>query len=227
MGLGRGTALAPLGYSEWLRSSVPKAFIVFSDDDEGGPDDQNPLTPEQFVEALTELAPEHFGTPEAPNFSFHSVVGLKEKADPSEIYLPSEPIEMELCSGGGAAVPVPGLTYQALSIATGGVRFPICTVADFDVAFEAIARQIADTAELCEFAIPEPPDGSVVDPDAIGVRLEGSGAGPEDLVQVPSVAACADGSFYVDAGRIHLCPGTCDRVRAEPPPRLEVLLACH
>jgi len=220
--------LAPLGYSAWLRAEASKAFVLFSDDDEGSTEDPNPLTIPEFVTALSALSVEHFGTPEAPTFSFHSVVGLKAKANPAAPYLPTDPIETEVCSGGALTIPAPGVTYQRLSILTGGLRFPICQIADFDVAFESIAGEVtARTGIVCDFALPDGPGAEPLDPSRVSVSLASSGGSSEQLDQVSDATACAESAYYVKDDRVHLCPAACESRRADPSSTLEVSLPCE
>src|SRR5207244_3253153 len=67
---------APDGWSAWLRPGAKKVLLEVSDDDED-------MSVDDFLGALTALAPQYFGSDAAhPSFVFHSIVGLKEK-DPA------------------------------------------------------------------------------------------------------------------------------------------------
>jgi hypothetical protein len=136
--------LAPNGYGPWLRTGVKKAIIVATDDDEAN-GDLNAFTPEAFLTALTALDPANFGADSTHlNVTFHSIVGVQVKTDPSMAYLPSEPVVSEVCTGNGALVESAGVTYQELSIRTSGLRFPLCEFAGYGPIFRAVA------ASACE-----------------------------------------------------------------------------
>jgi hypothetical protein len=136
--------LAPSGYGPWLRTGVKKAIIVATDDDEAR-GDVNDFTPDAFLSALTALDPTNFGADSAHlNVTFHSIVGVKEKADPTAAYLPTEPVVSDVCVGNLANVENAGVTYQELSVRTSGLRFPLCEFTGYGSIFRAVA------ASACE-----------------------------------------------------------------------------
>jgi hypothetical protein len=130
--------LAPNGYGEWLRPGAKKVFVVMTDDDESNDDEDTPLTVDAFLAGLTAKDPA-FGTAAAPTFNFHSIIGVKEKADPTAAYDATEPLVEEECTGNGADIEATGATYQQLSILTDGLRFPLCQFPGYDAVFSDIA----------------------------------------------------------------------------------------
>ena len=210
---------APLGWSEWLRAGAKKVFLELSDDNED-------MSPDLFIAGLIQEGPEHFGTdPAAPSFVFHSIVGIAEKAVPTDPYLPEEPVNSEECP----AVTTAGETYQELSRRTGGLRFPICGFDAYDVVFRRIAEDVVTrTIVACDFALPAAPAGTELVLDNIAVNhVFGDGSGESTLGQVLDPADCGPDAFYFDGDRVVLCPEACDVVRADANAQVEVLFTCE
>ncbi len=225
----RAKALAPNGYHEWLRPGAKKVILVMTDDDESNDDSDTPLTVADFLSGLTAKDPAAFGTPDAPSFVFHSIVGVEEKADPTAAYEPTEPLVTEKCTGNGAAIEATGETYQELGILTGGLRFPLCQFPGYDAVFRAIAENVIVQSNVaCEFDIPPPPAGTMLDLDKVAVRQTSQTGAESQFLQAPTPADCQADAFYIDrtANQVHLCPEACESVRAEPLAKVEVLFTC-
>lgn len=211
-------------WSEELREGSFKIFVEISDDDSS-------LSASSFETQLFELDPDHFGTAIERNYIFHSIIGLRENNPPGRPWLPSDPIQEEICTtiqNNGAESP--GINYQELSIRTGGLRFPICRLSNFNAVFQTIAEGIVDGALIqCSFDAPEPPPGETLDLErALLVYRPGNGGAPQPIEQVSSQAACGmrDG-FFIIGNTFHLCPRTCDTIQADTKARLTVLIACE
>ncbi|MBK7579432.1 MAG: hypothetical protein IPI67_04415 [Myxococcales bacterium] len=128
--------------------------------------------------------------------------------------------------------------YQALSILTGGLRFPVCEGTGFDAVFQKIADGVVKGAKLaCEFPMPEPPVGKELDSKTIQIEYTpSSGGGTIKFDQVDNAAACKPGAFYIvagsdaggDAGKgeIILCPDTCKTVQGDGKADIEILALC-
>jgi hypothetical protein len=156
--------LAPNGYSQWLRSDAFKVFIELTDDGivctSGtgfGSFDDNDNIPDgntvgnAFDTALLSLSPLHFGTAAARNYIWYSIVCLAAMPNPTDPWLPTDPMTTSRCSSG--ACPAPGTGYQALSRLTGGLRFPLCEYSSFDVVFNDIATAVVSSL-ACIFGVP-------------------------------------------------------------------------
>jgi hypothetical protein len=115
-------SLTKVGWSEWLRPGAKKVFLEMTDASATLPVDT-------FVQKLVALSPQFGADAAHPSFTFHSIIGLKEKTPAAAPYLASEPVQSEVCKGGGDSVTDAGLSYQDLSKRTGGLRFPICEFA--------------------------------------------------------------------------------------------------
>ncbi|MEO6603566.1 MAG: hypothetical protein ABIQ16_27025 [Polyangiaceae bacterium] len=214
--------LTKLGWSEWLRPGAKKVFLEMTDDNAALPVDT-------FVQKLVALSPQ-FGTDAThPTFTFHSIIGIKEKALPAMPYLADEPVQMAECNGGGDKVANAGLSYQDLSKRTGGLRFPICEFASYDTVFKTIADDVVVKSQLaCDFDIPMPPDGQELDLTKVAVAYTKSGVGdPIQFGQASSSAACEANAFYIQNDHIYLCPDTCQTIKADSSAKVDVLFTCQ
>jgi hypothetical protein len=213
--------LSTMGWSEWLRPGAKKVFLEMTDDNED-------MSAEAFMQALSSRSTEHFGTPEAPNYIFHSIIGVQEKNPVGEAYLPSElPVNMP-CTGNGNTVTTTGLTYQDLSIRTGGLRFPICEFPSYDTVFRRIAEDVVVTSSLkCDFAVPAPPQGKTLELDKVAVNYTpGAGGNPQQFGQALLPTDCQANAFYIEGDRIYLCPDACTSIQNDPQSRVDVLFTC-
>jgi hypothetical protein len=214
--------LAENGWSEWLRSNAKKVFVEMTDDNE-----DMPAT--TFIEELTALPGGHFGTPTDLNFTFHTIMGIIEKANPTEAYLPEEPIVSETCTGNGADVENAGETYQELSKLTGGLRFPLCQFPGYDAVFRRIAEDVVVTSEIaCDFDIPPPPAGLELDLNKVAVNYKpGDGSAPIEFGQAQTSADCQENAFYIEDNRIYLCAEACSALQEDPFATVDVLFKCE
>jgi hypothetical protein len=216
---------APLGWSEWLRPGVKKVFLELTDGNEDMP-------AQDFISALTQLAPEHFGAdPAQPGFVFHSILDIAEKSTPADAYQPSEPVQVGTCADTAPTLlTTSGEVYQELSRLTGGLRFPICLPTSYDVVFREIAGRVIDQSDVaCAFPVPAPPAGRELDLDqvAVSIQHEGTGAASTLLGQARLDSDCAADAFYIQDGTIQLCPEVCSAVHGEEGARVDVLFGCE
>jgi hypothetical protein len=213
--------LAPLGWSEWLRPQAKKVFLEITDDNAN-------TSALEFASALTALSPEQFGSdPSQLEFVWHSIVGLAERPVATDAYAPSDPVEDEECTGD---VYNAGTVYQELSRLTGGLRFPICEFAGYDAVFRRIADDVVlrTGGSSCDFEIPAPPSGRMLDLDKVAVSYQPSGGGaPLLLGRATSETQCGPDAFVVDGVGVHLCPQACALVGADLSASVEVLFTCE
>jgi len=256
--------LAPNGWSEWLRKEAMKTFVLVTDDrmdcywpqastyysscttngskcyDDGSSATYATLavqSAKDFDADLLALDPVQFGTTQNRNYVWHSLSGVvKNSASATGEYQPSDPIVpySSICSG--AVNSGPGT--QALSILTGGLRYPVCDGAGFDVVFKKIAEGVVKGAKIdCDFPMPEPPVGKELDPKTIQIQYTPSAGGTQEkFEQVASEAQCKPGAFYVQLGpdgggdassdRLVLCPDACKKVQADNAAYIEILALC-
>jgi hypothetical protein len=230
---------APNGWKDWLRKDALKVFVEITDDGitcsaAGTTYDDNDIVndgvtvADTFDANLLAKDPDQFGTEAARNYIWHSIVGVQENDPPTAAYLPGDPIIGTKCSLNGMPSVGPGTGYQALSIKTGGLRFPICQNASFDVVFQEIAKGVIEGAEVaCEFPLPTPPQGQMLDLDTVVVEYTPGGMGAATkFKQVKTPAECVADSFYIENQTIKLCPDACSAVQKDAKAKLAILFGC-
>ena len=217
------------GWGQLLRAQSIKIFIEISDDNDTG------LGAIEFDEEIREAYAERFPDAGALNYRFHSIIGVGPRPG-GGAWQPDEPLVSATCSPGAINN---GAAYQQLSIATGGLRFPLCNVNDadptnddFNVIFNAIADDVRSVVSLpCSFT----PAAAQADLNLAGAKLlyQPMSMGPhQGFNEVADLAACSTASdaFYPrqDGDQIifELCPATCDRVRNDPAGRLNLVIDC-
>jgi len=249
-----GAAAAPTGWHEWLRPNALKVFVEITDDRLScsvttptgsysfGSDytlTEATQVARDVYRAIQGLSAAQFGTPEKPNFIWHSIVGIVDNNPPELPYTHFDPPKLDSVGACSSAVNS-GAAYQMLSISTAGLRFPVCaadTGHGYDSVFQAIAHEVVRGARVdCAFNIPSPPPGKFVDYGSVVVRYtpgggrdEDGGAlagGPAELFEHVTEAKCNDSSFYFGDREIKLCPQACQRVRADQEANVSVTFGC-
>jgi len=216
-----------LGWREWLREGSRKVFLEFTDDnslDSGS----------EFAQRLTALAPEHFGSDfERPAYVFHSIIGLAERVPAGTAYGPDEPLVHDRCEKNGGLAPSSGQAYQALSRASGGLRYPLCALGDYGAIFEDIALDgIRRSGVACSFGVPAAPAGKRLDTERLQLVRGSAGddGRPSDngtpLARVDSLDACQADAFYVDGDQLQLCPALCEQLTDSPDSTVSVEFDC-
>ena len=225
------------GWQQWLRPGSFKTFIELSDDraqcsyNNVAYTDTNTLAgstaaANKFDAALRALYPEHFGvSPETRNYRWHSIVGLAYNDPQDKPYQPTDPFVTDKCPQGEN----PGYGHQALSIVTGGTRFPLCNTASYNAVFQTIADSVIDSAELaCQFDIPPPPEGKTLDKESVTVTFTPMGMGmPVEFTKVDGPRDCNAGSFYIADELVILCPAACDSIQGDKEASVAVEFTCE
>lgn len=223
---------APNGWSEWLRPDSFKTFIEITDDGVGcgAYSDGNTVAggttaAAAFDAALLALSPMHFGDMTNRNYRWYSIVAMAYNTPPDKPYEPTDPILTAECPTAAN----PGTGHQALSILTGGLRFPTCDTTSYGPLFQAIAQGVISGAKVaCEFPVPAAPMGQTIDLSSVVVEyLPGNMGAPLHLTQVADAASCAPDSFYIANNVIYLCPDTCTLVQGDKTAKINVLFACE
>ncbi len=206
-------ALAPGGYSDWLRPEANKVILAMTD---GSSASNAASDGDAFDSALLALPDALFGTPGDRNYLMHVITSMPVNNPSTAPWLPTDPI-----AGNGGSI-------QQVAILTGGWRFPLSQAADFAVVFQQIAQGVVETTPVaCSFAIPDPPDGETIDPDTIEIDYLPGGVGPaETFHQVSGPAQCTPDAFYIDTDTVVLCPDACLLVQADMMAKLDVRYGC-
>jgi hypothetical protein len=232
------TAKAANGWSQWLREDAFKVFMEITDDDVncssyGYTFKDNDTTAggtavaTAFDTALRALSPTHFGTQSARNYVWHSIIGMKANSPATTAWPASAALTTTTCGSGAEG---PGTGYQALSVLTGGLRYPICQNSTFDSIFNAIATEVVTTASAsCEYTIDSVTSFDPSLATLVYSTLTNSGADSSTtLTRVANAAACVANAWYYDtvSASIKLCQSTCDIVKADANARVWAELAC-
>jgi hypothetical protein len=229
---------APQGWREWLRPNAHKAIVVITDDSaacrygEGemrvdfGVPGLDPFEDAlHFHQALLSRSGEHFGVPPEIKYQFFSIIGLKAASLPSEPYFPHQSIVDATCD----TAPGAGPTYQALSILTDALRYPVCEGRSFDAVFQVLARNVIQASQAdCEFALPEAPPDQALLTDSINLQYQpGDGSASQRFKQVAAPTSCkTQNAFYIADAKIRLCPSACAIVKKDPMPSVQILSGC-
>jgi hypothetical protein len=239
-GSGATPAQFPGGYAQLLREGAIKIFIIITDDE------STQITLDQFNTQLTAKLSSKFPDGDAElRYIAHSILGMIGKPD-GAAWVPEDGLQDTQCTPGSEDS---GVTYQNLSITTGGLRFPLCNVNDtipgsnppvpdpsnddFDLIFNAIAENVKSETRLpCSFTPTETDANLNYDGAKLIYRPQGTGA-LELFDEVPDAAMCGtttDAFYQVgpdDAPTFELCPATCDRVEVDLTGEINLLIDCE
>ncbi len=92
--------------------------------------------------------------------------------------------------------------------------------------------EIRQAALGCDFELPEPPPGEVLDPEKVNFTYTPMGSGnPKVIPRADDLADCGDQpGWYFDSNtsptRIILCPASCSTVQADANAKVEVAFGC-
>ncbi|MDH5494068.1 MAG: hypothetical protein OEY14_19110 [Myxococcales bacterium] len=162
------------------------------------------------------------------NFTFHSIVSPPGSTRCSDPFLCLT--RLDGCTGSLGDAADNGDTYWALSAATGGRQFSICSE-DWSSLFVDLSRTIAIPTPLpCVYEIPEPPAGMSFDPAEVNIVFTTGGA-PSTVPFVGTVDRCGDLGWYYEGDpanpeRIIVCPFTCATFEADLSASIAIQLGC-
>jgi hypothetical protein len=92
-------------------------------------------------------------------------------------------------------------------------HFDMTRAPDFAVALSGALGQIAGLALSCNYDIPTPPNGGMLDAAKVNVLYRPLG-GDQELIRKNTAATCSEGWEYSeDQKQVLLCGSTCDRLR--------------
>jgi hypothetical protein len=92
--------------------------------------------------------------------------------------------------------------------------------------------EIRGKALGCEFELPPPPDGSMLDEDKVNFSYTPKGVGaPKILLRANNLADCAgEPGWFFDSNsaptKIILCPASCATVQADGNAKVDALFGC-
>ena len=93
-------------------------------------------------------------------------------------------------------------------------HFDMTRESDLGVGLASTLEAITGLALSCRYDIPEPPNGSLLDPSKVNVLFKPADGAQELILRSPG-EGCSEGWQYSsDNEQIQLCGSTCDRVRS-------------
>ena len=202
-------------YRPHLRQDVRKYIVIVTDDDSRNHPDSSgnagiyENNPAGFIDDYTAVDPMMSDAMGNPTWRMSGLYAYSMCANSAQV----------------------GLVWEEIIDATGGVSGDICNCgtgnpaceATFQAVFDQLAEQIIDGSEPipCQWQIPEPPMGEVLDPDYVNVEFLDVDVGmSEPIYHVDNAAACDPvlGGWYYDDNvapkNILLCPVSCGTVSA-------------
>lgn len=206
-------------YRDFLRPDSAKVFLWITDD-------ESRLDADTFRTRLTALEPSGMFARQIHN----SIVGYYGDTDWSN-----------RSAGTCASLARVGVQYMRLSTCvtssgepiedcTPGHTARVCETDWTDIFNEMAMGVVAGVAVSCEFAMPEPPSGSIIDLEDVRVTYRTGETVTAELERVASDSACtSNGWFYDDPAApttITLCPEVCRTVQRDPDAKLDVALGC-
>lgn len=202
-------------HETWKSQLRPEAlthFVAISDDGEL-------MTAADFQAQLAAL------NPPLSQYVFHGIFSSLSKEAACEISTAQACCKYAAPAG-------EGVTYRDLSTATGGVAADLCAQ-DFTPVFAQFAQSVIAHSELnCEWTIPPPPAGQVLDPTLVNVKFTTGGDSSYFRYSAASdkCGTLADAWYYDNRSaptRILACPTTCERIRQAPTPSIAVSFGCQ
>lgn len=195
------------GWLERLRPGASVHLVLVTDDN------PMPRLEEEFLARLTESAEGRLGSPAAPHFVLHAVLGYWPRSA-NEVMAASDPVVEKRCAV------APGVPYQRLVKHTGGLRSSLCSPGSLEAFTHALLSQLVQptTQRSCLLQLPE------------GARVQSVRTEEGPLREVPSNSwDCTHGnsSYFARGPLLSLCPSTCAAltdagldvsVRCEPNP---------
>jgi hypothetical protein len=189
-------------WSQYLRPNTRKMFVAITDDDAT----DGPLdSAASFSAAVQQLDPTLFA-----NWAYSGIFCFTECEEAAAI----------------------GAVHQALVTMTGGVGGDLC-LQDFAPVFGELAEAIVTGSPIsCEWTIPPPPAGEMLDLNSLNVRTTNSSGVGSLLGKVPSAAECPNfqnGWHYddpVSPSTIIACPQTCAELQGSGVAKVDVLFGC-
>lgn len=130
-------------------------------------------------------------------------------------------------------------TWLSMMATAGGTATPGCSdngpnfchfdmtqQTDFSKALQDTLKLIVGTVVGCSYPIPTPASGTI-DKDKVNVFFT-PGSGTAAVVpKFAGTGPCMEGWTYsADGKSVELCPATCDIVRKDPSPQLDVIFGC-
>ncbi len=190
------SASQPSGWLSRLRPDAAVHVLVVTDDS------PMPGVAEKFIERLTKLAGDRLGPAWAPKFAFHGLLGIETSAE-AWVLVPNRPAVERLAACGVN----PGVEYQAIAQATGGLRGSVCHPASMNAFVDGLIGTLRTTVR-CDSALP--PNFPVDRPFAM--RAIGRDGRTRMLDPAFDRFNCEQSSagYLVSQHQVRVCPKSCE-----------------
>jgi hypothetical protein len=213
-------------YPQWkdsLRSDASKTIAIVTDDD-------SDMSANEFKNQLLALDPTFQG------FKFDGIVSsTSPDACLAGCFFNCAACNNPCCNKAMFCVPLSaaeGKVYKDLINQTMGVYGDLC-VQDFGPVFQDMATGIVEGSQLsCEYDIPQPPMGEMLDPNKVNVNYTPKGQMEIPIFHVNKPGDCGmKGGWYYDdpanPTKIIMCPSTCDTLKKDSTGKVDVLFGCE
>jgi len=215
-GVGSNNALSKLlehhpSWKDSMRPDAAKHIVVVSDDNSS-------MGAAAFDAAFKALDPSYAG------YKFHAIVGEKDSGD--FLWCASN----ALCCAFTAEA---GKVYLDLIKLTDGVWGDLCDQ-DFKPVFNVLSTEVIENAGLaCEWVIPEPMGGDVIDYGKVNVDFDDGKGKVTPIGKVDGPDSCGgvvDGWYYDDPvkpTKILVCPQTCVKIQGAANAAMKLKFGCE
>lgn len=107
-------------------------------------------------------------------------------------------------------------------------HFDMTESENFQEDLKSALLDIVGQAIRCEYDVPEPPNGQVLDLDLVNVLFTDAAGEAHELAKNLEGEGCDEGwHFSDDDSKVVLCEETCDRVQADSEARLDIVFGCE
>jgi hypothetical protein len=190
-------------YKMHLRPNATKTLVVVTDDDATSPPNNNATT---FINNFKALDPVLLG-----NFKMSGIYCFTNCPSAANV----------------------GNIWKDVITQTGGIHGDLCQQ-NFQPVFDDLATQIITGSQKldCQWTIPPPPIGQMLDPTKVNVVFTDSNNMTKDIFFVNNQAACdpVQGGWYYDNNTnpttIFACPASCTEIQAATTGKIEILFGC-
>jgi hypothetical protein len=237
-------ALAPNGWSEWLREDAMKVFVNFTDDGnncgvnavtlyDAGTSSAGQQVALQFDQLLLALSSAQFGTQAKRQYVWHSIVGMipADANNASAPHDPLAPVPEATCSSNTAMAQNAATGSQWISKGTDGLRFSICETPSYGSMLSVLATEIANQAEsYCTMDVPPALSGVGL----VELLLRYTPGNPNQPQMYATLINgendCGGGAFeyyFTDnSSKVELCPSACTIVEGDAGAAVDFFIPC-
>jgi hypothetical protein len=122
--------------------------------------------------------------------------------------------------------------HAATPVDQGDCHMDMTQNTDFAAQLAKNLAAISAQALSCEFDIPTPQDGAVLDPDKVNVNYTPGSGGTAQMIPRDDNVGCSDMTndgwqYSSDGKKIELCGSACTTVKNDPKAKVSIVLGCQ